>query len=202
MADILIVDDHPIVAEGLQKLILSKGIAKNCVAVYSFQECLRTIGIFKPDMILLDYHLPDGNGIDLCKMIKQTDEKIKVLAISSFREQSIVKLMIDSGASGYVLKNASEEEILEAINTVLAGKKYLCDESQEIIDTRNTNAIISQREIEVLKHIADGLTNAEIADKLFLSPLTVDRHRKNLIVKLNAKNTASLIKIGIQKGYI
>jgi DNA-binding NarL/FixJ family response regulator len=202
MADILIVDDHPIVAEGLQKLILSKGIAKNCVAVYSFQECLKTIGIFKPDMILLDYHLPDGNGIDLCKMIKQTNEKIKVLAISSFREQSIVKLMIDSGASGYVLKNASEEEILDAINTVLAGKKYLCDESQEIIDTHNINAIVSQREIEVLKHIADGLTNAQIAGKLFLSPLTVDRHRKNLIVKLNAKNTASLIKIGIQKGYI
>jgi len=202
MADISIVDDHPIVAEGLQKLILSKGIAKNCVAVYSFQECLKTIGIFKPDMILLDYHLPDGNGIDLCKMIKQTNEKIKVLAISSFREQSIVKLMIDSGASGYVLKNASEEEILDAINTVLAGKKYLCDESQEIIDTHNINAIVSQREIEVLKHIADGLTNAQIAGKLFLSPLTVDRHRKNLIVKLNAKNTASLIKIGIQKGYI
>ena len=202
MADILIVDDHPIVAEGLQKLILSKGIAINCMAVYSFQECLKTIGIFKPDMILMDYHLPDGNGIDLCKLIKHANEKIKILAISSFREQSIVKLMIDSGASGYVLKNASEEEILEAINTVLVGKKYLCDESQEIIDTRNANAIVSQREIEVLKHIADGLTNAEIADKLFLSPLTVDRHRKNLIVKLNAKNTASLIKIGIQKGYI
>jgi DNA-binding NarL/FixJ family response regulator len=202
MADILIVDDHPIVAEGLQKLILSKGITKNCVAVYSFQECLRTLEIFKPDMILLDYNLPDGNGIDLCKLIKQTNENIKILAISSFREQSIVKLMIDSGASGYVLKNASEEEILEAIHDVLAGKKFMCDESKEIIDAKNTNAIVSQREIEVLRLIADGLTNTEIAEKLFLSPLTVDRHRKNLIVKFNAKNTASLIKIGMQKGYI
>jgi DNA-binding NarL/FixJ family response regulator len=202
MADILIVDDHPVVAEGLQKLILAKGLAAKCVTVYSFRECLKTLDIYIPELILLDYHLPDGNGIDLCKMIKQKNEKIKVLAISSFREQSIVKLMIDSGASGYVLKNASEEEIIEAINTVMAGKKYMCDESQEIIDSRNVNVIVSQREIEVLKHIADGLTNTEIADKLFLSPLTVDRHRKNLIVKLNAKNTASLIKIAVQKGFI
>jgi DNA-binding NarL/FixJ family response regulator len=202
MPDILIVDDHPIVSEGLQKLILSKGITQKCLAVYSFQECLKVLEIFKPDLILLDYHLPDGNGIDLCKLIKQSNENIKVLAISSFREQSIVKLMIESGASGYVLKNASEDEILEAIYNVLAGKKYMCDESQEIIDTRDTKPIVSQREIEVLKHIADGLTNTEIADKLFLSPLTVDRHRKNLIIKLNAKNTASLIKIAIQKGYI
>jgi len=78
----------------------------------------------------------------------------------------------------------------------------MCDESQEIIDAQYANAIVSQREIEVLKHIADGLTNIEIAEKLFLSPLTVDRHRKNLIVKLSAKNTASLIKIAIQKGFI
>ena len=202
MADILIVDDHPVVAEGLQKLILAKGFGAKCVTVYSYHECLKILDIFTPDLILLDYHLPDGNGIDLCKMIKLKNEKIKVLAISSFREQSIVKLMIDSGASGYVLKNASEEEIVEAISTVLSGKKYMCDESQEIIDAQYANAIVSQREIEVLKHIADGLTNAQIAGKLFLSPLTVDRHRKNLIVKLNAKNTASLIKIGIQKGYI
>jgi two-component SAPR family response regulator len=99
MADILIVDDHPIIAEGLQKLILSKGITQNCVAVYTFQECLKILEIFKPDMILLDYHLPDGNGIDLCKMIKQYNDKIKILAISSFRERSIVKLNAKNTAS-------------------------------------------------------------------------------------------------------
>jgi len=202
MADILIVDDHPIVAEGLQKLILANGLASNCVAVYSSQECQKTLKIFNPDLVLLDYHLPDGNGIDLCKIIKHENEKIKVLVVSSFREQSIVKLMIDNGASGYVLKNASEEEIIDAIKTVLAGKKYMCDESQEIIERRDSQTIVTEREIEVLKLIADGLTNAEIAEKLFLSPLTVDRHRKNIIIKLNAKNTASLINIAIHKGYI
>jgi DNA-binding NarL/FixJ family response regulator len=202
MSDILIVDDHPIVAEGLQKLILANGLASNCAAVYTSQECQKNLKIFNPDLVLLDYHLPDGNGIDLCKFIKKTNDKIKVLVVSSFREQSIVKLMIDSGASGYLLKNASEEEIIEAIKIVLAGKKYMCDESQEIIERRESQTIVTEREIEVLKLIAEGLTNAEIAEKLFLSPLTVDRHRKNIIIKLNAKNTASLINIAIHKGYI
>jgi DNA-binding NarL/FixJ family response regulator len=202
MADILIVDDHPIVAEGLQKLILANGLAVNCAAVYSAQGCQRNLKIFNPDLVLLDYHLPDGNGIDLCKFIKRTNENIKILVVSSFREQSIVRLMIDNGASGYVLKNASEEEIIEAIKTVLAGKKYMCDESKEIIERRDSQTIVTEREIEVLKLIAGGLTNTEIAEKLFLSPLTVDRHRKNIIIKLNAKNTASLINIAIHKGYI
>lgn len=202
MADILIVDDHPIVAEGLQKLILANGLASHCAAVYSSRDCQKNLKIFNPDLVLLDYHLPDGNGIELCKFIKKTNEKIIVLVVSSFREQSIVKLMMDSGASGYVLKNASEEEIIEAIKTVLEGKKYMCDESQEIIERHNSQTIVTEREIEVLKLIAEGLTNTEIAEKLFLSPLTVDRHRKNIIIKLNAKNTASLINIAMHKGYI
>jgi DNA-binding NarL/FixJ family response regulator len=201
MADILIVDDHPIVAEGLQKLILNNGVASKCVTVYSSDECQRILKIFSPDLVLLDYHLPDGNGIDLCKYIHAVDEKIKILAISSFREQSIVKLMMDSGALGYVLKNASEEEIIDAIKTVLSGKKYVCNEAQEIIES-NSQAIVTEREIEVLKLIADGYTNTQIAEKLFLSPLTVDRHRKNIIIKLDAKNTASLISIAIHRGLI
>jgi DNA-binding NarL/FixJ family response regulator len=109
---------------------------------------------------------------------------------------------MNSGACGYVLKNAGEDEIIEAINSVLSGKQYLCDESKEIINFHDHQTIVTEREIEVLKLIADGLTNVEIADKLFLSPLTVDRHRKNIIVKLNARNTASLISIAIHKGYI
>jgi DNA-binding NarL/FixJ family response regulator len=202
MADILIVDDHPVVADGLQKLILAKGISTNCITVYSSLECRKILNIFNPDLVLLDYHLPDGNGIDLCKFIKQENEKIKVLAISSFREQSIVKLMIHSGASGYVLKNATEEEIIQAIYTVLNGEIYRCDDSFEINNEPNSHTIVTEREIEVIKLIADGFTNIEIGEKLFLSPLTVDRHRKNVILKLNAKNTASLIKIAYHKGYI
>lgn len=202
MTDILIVEDHPIVAEGLQNLIMSKGFVSQCITVYSCTECHKILKYFHPDLILLDYHLPDGNGIDLCKYIKKEDEKIKIMVISSYKEHSIIKLLCDSGASGYVLKNASEEEIFEAITSVLAGKKYLCDETRQIIDQQSSQNVITDRELDVLKLIADGFTNTEIAEKLFISPLTVDRHRKNIIIKLNAKNTASLVNIAKCKGYI
>jgi len=203
MVNVLIVEDHPVVVEGLQKLPSDKGITSKTIAAYSAKECLRVLKAFSPDLILLDYHLPDGNGIDLCKTILQQLPTAKVLAISSFKEQSLVRRMIDNGAMGYVLKNASEDEIIEAITSVLAGNKYLCEETQQILNEKdNITAILTRRELEVLKYISDGYTNPEIADKLFISPSTVDSHRKNLILKLNAKNTASLIKTAVQKGYV
>jgi len=203
MSNILIVEDHPVVVEGLQKLLCGKGITQECLVAYNVKECLHILKSFTPDLILLDYNLPDGNGIDLCKTILSKIPSIKILAISSYKEQSLVKRMIDNGAMGYVLKNASEDEIIEAVDTVLSGKSYMCEETQNILDGKNNNtSILTRREIEVLKYISDGYTNPEIAEKLFISPLTVDSHRKNLILKLDAKNTASLIKLAFQNGYL
>ena len=202
MAHILIVDDHPIVAEGLQRLIFAHKITSECNCVFSATECHRYLELFEPELVLLDYHLPDGNGIELCKYIKGLYPQIKIMVVSSFREQSIVKLVMECGAMGYVLKNASEEDIIDAVQTVLSGKIYMCDDSRDIINNRVNQTIITDREIEVLKLIANGNTNFEIAEKLFLSPLTVERHRKNIILKLNAKNTASLISIATHQGYI
>lgn len=201
MPKVLIVEDHPVVVEGLQKLLKEKGIASDCIFAYTFKECLDTLKLISPDLILMDYHLPDGNGIDLCEKILSQKPDTKILAISSFKEQSLVKRMIESGAKGYVLKNASESEIIEAVTTILAGGNYISEDAQEILETKD-EYIVTRREVEVLKLISDGLTNQEIADKLFISPFTVDSHRKNLIIKLNAKNTASLIKIAISKGLL
>jgi DNA-binding NarL/FixJ family response regulator len=203
MANILIVEDHPVVVEGLQKLLYDRGITPECLVAYTVKECLHILKSYTPDLILLDYNLPDGNGVDLCKTILNMLPSIKILAISSYKEQSLVKRMIDNGAMGFVLKNASEDEIMEAVTIVLSGKKYICEETQNILDgEKNNSSMLTRREIEVLKFISDGFTNPEIADKLFISPLTVDSHRKNLILKLNAKNTASLIKIAFQSGYL
>lgn len=201
MIDILIVDDHPLVAEGLKNLILKRKISSKCFIAHSFDECRRFLQAFTPGLVLLDYSLPDGNGADICKVLKQTDDSIKILAISSFRERSIIKLMLEHGASGFVLKNASEEEIAEAIQLVLEGKNYLCDESNEIIQ-QSSKAILTRRETEILQYIADGFTNAEIAEKLFIGQSTVDSHRRNMLIKLNAKNTAILIKMALQCGMI
>lgn len=205
MSSILIVEDHPVVVEGMKKLLLDSGLAKLCVTASNGKEALTYLQNFDPDIILLDINLPDVNGIDLCKTMKQQYPKLKILAISSFSQRSYIIRMIDSGAMGYVLKNSSEDEILEAVKDILGGKTHIGFEVNEILsqgDKSEGGPILSRRETEVLKFIADGFTNQEIADKMFISPLTVDSHRKNLLMKLNARNTAALIKIAISKGFI
>lgn len=200
MIKILIVDDHPIVVEGL-KLVLSE---YDCRTAMSGIECLQILQQFTPDIILLDINLPDLSGIDLCKTITEQYKRIKILAISSFNQRSWIIRMMGNGAKGYILKNATDEEIKEAIQEVMEGKEHYSPEIAEIINKKShqDEAFLTRREIEILRLIADGDTNVVIANKLCVSPLTVDSHRKNLIMKLDAKNTASLIKIALTKGLI
>ena len=200
MLKILIVDDHPVVVEGL-KMVLSE---YDCRAAVTGIECLQILQSFYPDILLLDINLPDMSGIDLCKTILERNKKIKVLAISYFNQRSWVTRMMDNGAKGYILKNATEDEIKLAILDVLDGKEHYSPEIAEMINKKShhDDTYLTRREIEILRLIADGDTNVVIAEKLCVSPLTVDSHRKNLIMKLDAKNTASLIKIALSKGLI
>lgn len=205
MIDVLIVEDHPVVVEGVKKLLLDNGLAKTCITASTGKEAVSYLKNFNFDIVLLDINLPDINGIDLCRHMKQRFPDLKILAISSFIQRSYIVRMMENGAMGYVLKNSSEEEIIAAINDVMAGNTHLDGEVKDILkQTEKSNGapVLSPREIEVLKHIADGYTNQEIADKIFISPLTVDSHRKNLLMKLNARNTAALIKIAIAKGFL
>jgi DNA-binding NarL/FixJ family response regulator len=205
MIDVLIIEDHPVVVEGLKKLLLDSGLAKLCVTASSGTESLTYLKNYSPDIVLLDINLPDVNGIDLCKTMKTEYPTLNILAISSFSQRSYIVRMLENGALGYVLKNSSEDEILSAINDVSRGVRHLGYEVNEILKPSKTSEklpILSRRETEVLKLIADGFTNQEIADKMFISPLTVDSHRKNLLMKLSARNTAALIKIAICKGFI
>ena len=205
MIDVLIVEDHPVVIEGLKKLLLDSGLAKLCVTASTGKECTTYLKNYTPDIILLDINLPDVNGIDLCKTIKTDYPNLKILAISSFGQRSYILRMMENGALGYVLKNSSEEEIIGAIKDVVAGQKHIGFEVSEILNQSKKNVdspLLTRRETEVLQMIANGFTNQEIADKLFVSPLTVDSHRKNLLMKLSAKNTAELIKIAFCKGLI
>ncbi len=200
MTKILIVDDHPVVVEGL-KMVLS---GYECREAGTGAECLKLLPLFSPDIILLDVNLPDMSGIDLCKTILTRNKKAKVLAVSYFNQRSWVSRMIGNGAKGYILKNATAEEIQEAIRDVMEGREYYSPEIEDIVTRKASRdeTILTRREIEILRLIADGDTNALIAEKLCVSPLTVDSHRKNLIMKLDARNTASLIKIALSKGLI
>jgi DNA-binding NarL/FixJ family response regulator len=203
MKKIFIVDDHPVVAEGLRKLIIDSGAADVIGIAETGKACLDFLRWEKPDIIFLDINLPDASGIDLCKEIKSKYQTIKILALTSYNEKSIIKKMIENGADGYLLKNSDAYDITEGIKEVTLGNKYFAAEVDSILKKEEpTEILLTKREKEVLILIADGMTNNEIAEKLFISSLTVDSHRKNLITKLNARNTASLIKIAIENNFI
>jgi DNA-binding NarL/FixJ family response regulator len=200
---LIIVEDHPVVVEGLQIMFNSSG--KYCVegVAGTGKECLLLLQWLTPDVLLLDINLPDVSGIDLCKSILAKHPDQKVLALTTYKERVFIQQMLDNGAYGYVLKNASSEEIMEGVDEVSKGNKYLCSEAENLLKkTQENELMITRRESGVLKLLAEGFTNLEIAEKLFISPLTVDSHRKNLIVKLQARNTASLIKIASDKGLV
>jgi DNA-binding NarL/FixJ family response regulator len=202
--DILVVEDHPVVAEGLQKLLADNGICTTCPVAYTGKECMEILNNYLPELIFLDINLPDVSGIDLCKTILGKYPQIKILALSSFGSRSFIQKILENGAKGYLLKNSDGEEIISAIEKVKAGNIYYSASVKAILENKGEDGVplLTRREQEVLKLISDGLTNNEIAGKMFISPLTVDSHRKNLLTKLGAKNTASLVKIAMQHDMI
>jgi len=200
---LFIVDDHFMVIEGIRSLLQNEkdlewmGHAMNAVS------CLAFLKRHMPDVILMDVNLPDRSGIDLCKEVKTLYPAIAVLGLSTFNQQPVIRNMMDNGASGYVLKNATKEELLTAITTVRLGNTFLSFEAVQSLREPTGNApVITRREKEVLQLIAEGLTNAEIAEKLFISIPTVNTHRKSLIEKFDAANTAVLISKAIKSGIL
>lgn len=194
---IFIVDDHYMVIEGIRSLLQNERDIEWLGHATNAASCMAFLKRQQPDVILMDVNLPDRSGTDLCKEVSQAYPAVFVLGLSTFNQQAIIRNMMENGASGYLLKNASREEILEAIFAVKAGKQYLSHEAKlSLRDTNKTDApLVSRREREVLLLIADGFTNAEIAEKLFISISTVNTHRKSLLAKFNVNNTATLIKM-------
>lgn len=203
MSKVLLIEDHPVVIEGIIKVIKEISIIKQTEWISNGKQALEFIEIFNPDLILLDINLPDIDGIDLCKIITKKFKNIKIICLSSYSEKTYISEMLNNGAKGYIIKNSDAEEIKKGIVEVLEGKIFLCSEANQILSEgvdKKTNLFLTPREREVLKLISDGYTNNEIATKLFICQSTVDSHRKNLLLKLNAKNTAALIKIAYEKG--
>ncbi len=206
MIKILIVDDHKMFVEGLE-FILSKEDDIRIV-----ERCFEGKGVFnkelldKVDIILLDINLPDMSGIEVCERILKMNQNVKILVLSMHDEESYITEVLKSGALGYVLKNTGRKELVTAIRTVASGRTYF---SEAITNTIMNGLInnnkkakpvekdipkITRREKEVLDLIMDENTNQEIAGKLFISLKTVEAHRSNLLSKLNARNTAGLVK--------
>ncbi len=201
---IFIVDDHYMIIEGIKSLLQNEHEIEWMGHAMSAASCMAFLQLHRPDVIFLDINLPDQSGIDLCKEIKSRFPKIQIIALSSFNQQSYINKIIENGASGYVLKNATREELVDAIETIMEGKTYLSDEAALIIKKNEGSKIpiLTRREKEVLMLISEGMTNNKIATKLFISSTTVDTHRKNLLAKFEAKNTATLIRMASQHDLI
>lgn len=191
------------VIEGIRSLLQNEKDIEWMGHATNAASCLSFLKQQQPDVILMDINLPDKSGIDLCKEVRQKYPSVFVLGLSTFNQQAIIRNMADNGASGYVLKNATKEELLEAITTVMAGKTYLSLEANlSLKEASDKTPPVTRREKEVLKLIAEGLTNAAIAEKLFISIPTVNTHRKSLLEKFDAKNTAILISKATKQGLV
>jgi len=204
---ILIVEDHPIVSESLARIIAGSDLNITCSQAPTAAKGLACLNGNPFDLIILDINLPDMNGIEFCKIAKTRVPNQKILAITTVAQRHVVEKMLDQGADGFILKTSDTDDILEGIRQVLNGKTiYLGKGVKDLIKGISADnsdlPMITKRESEILKLIADGLTNQEIADQLFISIFTVDTHRKNLLLKFNAKNTATLVKIVVSKGII
>ncbi|MDI3320677.1 response regulator [Pinibacter soli] len=202
---IFIVDDHYMVIEGIHSLFHHEKSVEWLGHATNAASCLAFLKQQLPDIILLDINLPDKSGIDLCKEIKTLYPTVCVIGLSTFNQQSFIEKMMANGASGYVLKNATQKELMDSFETVMKGRAYLSHEVAQMLRSHEATddaPVLTRREKEVLELIAEGLTNNEMAEKLFVSASTIDTHRKNLLMKLNAKNTAELVKLAIVKKLI
>ncbi|MBI2460697.1 MAG: response regulator transcription factor [Candidatus Rokubacteria bacterium] len=208
---ILLVDDHAIVRAGLRLLLESQSDLAVVGEAASGREAIRAVKELRPDLVLMDVAMPDLNGLEATRRIKAEHAKVQVLALTMHENEQYFFQMLHAGAAGYVVKGAPPEELIGAIRSVTRGEAYLSPpltrrlldeyldrvkEGQPAVDP------LTDREREILRLIAEGLTSKEIAAKLAISPYTVERHRANAMAKLNLHNRAELIRYAIRKGLI
>lgn len=208
MIHVFIVDDHKMVIDGMQLLLKDEIDITVVGTAINGEESIAEIPKQKVDVVLLDINMPGINGIDTCKQLLKDNPDLKIVAISMHKESSLIKLMLNSGAKGYVLKNAGQNEVIDAIKTVHQNKMYLDDTVNEIVLNsvlKNGNEKItspfptlSRREKDVLRLILEECTTQEIADKLFISFGTVETHRRNMLIKTGVRNTAGLVRTAIE----
>lgn len=206
---VLIADDHKMFRQGVMNILNDTGEVEVTEAE-SGDELMEKLKTQKPDVILMDINMPGINGIEATKLVKKKYPAIKVMAVSTSDEENYIIEMLKAGAMGYVLKSTGVDELLEAIKVVSRGDSYFCKEASNVIlfqldkikkgrtQKQETDVPLTDREIEVLKLIAEGLTNKEIGERLFISTRTVDTHRRNLHQKLNIKNAAGLVNYAIK----
>jgi DNA-binding NarL/FixJ family response regulator len=203
---VVLVDDHTLFRNGLKMLLNNLDYIEVQAEASDGEEFLNKLPNLQPDVVLMDISMPKMDGIEATHKALEINPQLKILALSMFGEEDYYYKMINAGARGFLLKNSEINEVSEAITKVYKGDSYFSQEllynvikninTQKEIETVTTN--LSKREHQVLEQICLGLSNQEIADVLFISKRTVDKHRANLLSKTNSKNTANLIMYSVR----
>lgn len=201
---VIIIEDHSIFIEGLCSILQN---IDGLQVAGTFSEGKSAIAYLQSNpvnIVLLDISLPEMSGIEVCKAIKSLDKNIKIIALTNHTEKSVMMEMLQNGADGYLLKNTSKKDLVDAIFQVLNNQFLMDNELQRILFSpeKKSKAVprLTQREKEVLKLVSEGATTASIAKQLFISPQTVETHRHNLMQKFQVNNSASLIKKAAEYG--
>ena len=208
---ILLVDDQSIILDGLEALIAQNDDFVVCGRASNGLEAIEKVKALGPDVVLMDINMPEMDGIEATKKVKKLPKSPQVLVLSMYNNVDFVREMMDAGASGYVLKNTGRIELREAILTVAAGHRYLAKPVQDTLDASYVLAAekaevgcyhsLTKREKEIVKLIVGEKSSQQIADLLFLSPQTVETHRKNILHKLNIHTTAGIVRYAMERGW-
>jgi two-component system response regulator NreC len=210
---LLLVDDHAVVRSGLRMLLEPEADFEIVGEAGSGREALKAVAEMRPDIVLMDIGLPDISGIEAAAEIKRLRPETAIVALTIHEDEEYFFKMLAAGASGYVPKRAAPEELLTALRAAATGEVYLYPSLAKLLVTdylaqdsaaRQAETLdgLTDREREVLAHLADGASNGEIAETLSISPKTVARHRENIMRKLGLHSRTELVKYAIRKGII
>ncbi len=207
---LLIVDDHHIVRDGLISLLSGAENLEIIGETSGFLNLIETIKLKKPDIIIMDISMPEKSGIEITEIITQDFPDIKVLVLSMYINEDFIINALKAGAKGYLAKNTTKNELLDAINAIYLGEEYFSKPISDIIlksyvkkikaedDINSKDNSLSIRETEILKLFVEGLSNAEIADKLFISVRTVESHKNHIMQKMGFKSTVEMVKYALK----
>jgi two-component system, NarL family, response regulator DegU len=208
--NVLLADDHHIVRDGIKTILENSGFINVLGEASNGLEAIEKVKELSPDILMIDISMPEMTGIEACNIVNQEKYKTKVLILSMHNSEEYIYKSLEAGAYGYMLKDSEKEELLMAIKKIHKGEKYYgASVSQIMMDSykrmstkqkpeQEDGQQLTKREKEILKEIVEGLSNKEIATKLFISQRTVDTHRSNLMQKMKVRNTAELVRLALQ----
>ena len=198
--DVNILDDHTMVCEGLTDASNRSDVAHVSRTFNTIESCRQAFRERRPDVLLLDISIPDGDGAAFCQEVIESYPKVKVVAVTIHDEYSVIRRFTDLGIHGYVLKSSTVDTLIEAIVSVWQGRRYVSAEAETILQQGAAQAVsLTAVEQNILRLVCDGMTNPQIADQLNLSTETVNWYRKRLLAKFGVKNTVSLVRQALKE---